>query len=496
MISSVNTNQKNKKILIIGAGPAGLSVAFRLSKEPNTQIIIWEKSDQVGGLSKTLEHQGYLFDLGPHRFFTKNKEVNEFWESIIPRPDMLNKNRFTRMFFDNNFFDYPLKLDYLNIKKLGIKRGILIFSSYLHAKIRPRQPEINLEDFYINRFGKKLYGLFFQNYTEKVWGVSCQDIPKEWGAQRVKELSLTKILTNSLTKMIGFKGREKQTSLINKFSYPKYGSGFLYQTLADNLIKSGVKIELNNDLKGLNHNNKKITSASGQKKDGQEINIYDLDYVVSTMPIDELIKSLNPAAPEEIQSISSKLPYRSSIIIAVLYKELKIKNDTNRETEASIIPDNWIYIQDSSVKLGRISIFNNFSESMLQDKNLPWMGLEFFCNQGDEFWNKENGELIKIAQDELKKIGLAEPENFLSAKVVKVEKSYPAYFGTYAEFPKVKEYLDSLDNLLPCGRNGQHKYNNMDHSIACGFAAADVIINNKTDKTALWSVNTDTKYNG
>lgn len=495
MDNSLKAAQKNKKILIIGAGPAGLATAFKLSKKQDIEVTIWEKSDRVGGLSKTLEHLGNLFDLGPHRFFTKNKEVNEFWKSILPQPDMLTKNRFTRMFFNNNFFNYPLKLDYQNINKLGFKKGVFIFISYLQAKINPRRPEITLEDFYINRFGKRLYKMFFSGYTEKVWGIPCRNIPKEWGKQRVKDLSLIKMIMDFFAKIAGSKKKEKQASLISQFSYPKYGAGFFYQTLADKLIKNGVKIELNMELKGLNHEHEKNNSASGQNKDNQEIKIDNLDYVVSTMPIDGLIKSLNPAAPNEIRNISDKLPYRSSIIIAILYKELKIKNDTDLITEANIIPDNWIYVQDSSVKLGRISLFNNFSDFMLKDKNLPWMSLEFFCNQGDEFWKKADDELIEIGKNELKKIGLADPENFLTAKVVKVEKSYPAYFGAYAEFPKVKDYLDSFKNLLPCGRNGQHKYNNMDHSIACGFAAADIIINDKKDKTALWSVNTDNEYN-
>lgn len=495
MIGLTDAKQNNKKILIIGAGPAGLATAFKLSEDPGIEVTIWEKSNQTGGLSKTLEHNGNFFDLGPHRFFTKNKEVNEFWNSILPFPDMLLKNRFTRMFFNQNFFDYPLKLDYKNINKLGFKRGAHIFLSYLKAKISPHRPEITLKDFYINRFGKKLYKMFFEGYTEKVWGIPCEDIPKEWGQQRVKDLSLIKMLTDFFNKIIGLKNKEKQASLISQFSYPKFGSGYFYQTLADKLIKRGVKIELNTKLSELNHENEKIISAKGRGESGQEIKLDNLDYLVSTMPIDELIKSLNPAAPKEIRNISDNLPYRSSIIIAMLYQELKIKNNTNLITNANIIPDNWIYVQDSGVKIGRISFFNNFSESMLKDKNLPWMSLEYFCNHGDEFWKKNDEELIEIAKHELIKISLADPENFLTAKVVRVEKSYPAYFGTYAEFPKVKNYLDSFKNLLPCGRNGQHKYNNMDHSIACGFAAADIIINDQADKSALWSVNTDSEYN-
>ena len=496
MEDSLKDKRKNKKILIIGAGPAGLAAAFKLSENPENEVIIFEKSDRVGGLSKTLEHNGYLFDLGPHRFFTKNKEVNEFWESILPSPNMLLKDRFTRMFFNNKFFDYPLKLNYQNLNKLGFKEATNIFLSYLKARISPRQPEITLEDFYIDRFGKRLYEMFFAGYTEKVWGLPCNKIPKEWGQQRVKDLSLTKMLSDFFTKIIGLKNKEKQVSLISQFSYPKYGSGFFYQTLADKLIKRGVKIELNTGLSEIIHEPEKIKESIGQNKNGQEIKIDNLDYVVSTMPIDELIKSLNPIAPIEIRNISDRLPYRSSIIIAILYKELKIKNDSDLITEANIIPDNWIYVQDSGVKLGRISLFNNFSKSMLKDKNLPWMSLEFFCNQNDEFWKKNDNELIAIAKEELKKIGLADPENFLTAKVVRVEKSYPAYFGAYAEFSKVKDYLDSFKNLLPCGRNGQHKYNNMDHSIAGGFAAANIIINDWNDKTALWSVNTGQDYNG
>jgi len=520
MTALLNKNLAKNKILIIGAGPAGLAAAYKLSQEPNTEVIIWEKCSLVGGLAKTIKYQDFSFDLGPHRFFSKNQEVNDFWEKILPlqgqpsledlkwhknnelskkpgapNPEktdrvMLSKNRFTRMLFDNVFFDYPLKIDVKNIKKLGLIRGAVIILSYLQAKIKPKKPELNLEDFYINRFGKKLYQLFFKDYTKKVWGLPCQNIPKKWGAQRVKDLSLLKMLSNTFS----FKNNNERESLIDKFKYPKYGAGYFYETLADDLLKAGVKIELELDLTKLIHKDKQIHSAIGLNKSKQEIVIDGLTAVISTMPISELINSLSPTAPKIIEDIAKELPYRNSIIIAMLYNKLKIKNEILNSTRANIIPDQWLYIQESSVKLGRISLFNNFSEFMLANRDLPWMSLEYFCNDTDEIWQKNDAYLIAYAQQELEKIGLAETNDFLTAKVVKVEKSYPAYFGSYDKFPIIKEYLNSFKNLFPAGRNGQHKYNNMDHSIASGFKAARIILKEETDQTSLWSINTENKY--
>jgi protoporphyrinogen oxidase len=515
---------KKQKILIIGAGPAGLSAAHKLSQQKDTEIIIWEKNSQVGGLARTLSHQGFLFDLGPHRFFTKNDEINEFWENILPlqgkssaedlkwkknnqlsdRPDapdpekdnrvMLSKNRLTRMFFKQKFFDYPLKLNAENLLKLGPINCLFIGLSYLQIKLFPRQPEINLEDFYINRFGKKLYQFFFKDYTEKVWGVPCKNIPKEWGAQRVKDLSLTKMISNFIKSALGLKNNNQQTSLIDKFTYPKYGAGHFYQTLADSLLQAGVKIELNTELKELKHENGLIKSVSGEKTNGQKIILEEISNVISTMPIKELVTSLSPQSPKEISIITEALPYRNSIIVAILYKKLSINNETKILTRANIIPDHWIYIHESGVDMVRISLFNNFSEFMLGDKNLPWMSLEYCCNESDAIWKQTDALIIEKAKIELEKMGLANYNDFITAKVEKIEKSYPAYFGSYAEFPKIKEYLDKFTNLFPTGRNGQHKYNNMDHSIACGFEAANLIIQNKKDKNFLWSINTDTEY--
>jgi protoporphyrinogen oxidase len=407
---------------------------------------------------------------------------------------MLSKNRLTRMFFNHKFFDYPLKLNAENILKLGPITGLFIGLSYLQIKFFPRKPETNLEDFYINRFGKKLYQFFFKDYTEKVWGIPCKNIPKEWGAQRVKDLSLTKMISNFITSSLGLKNKSKQTSLIDKFTYPKYGAGHFYQTLANQLIEAGVKIELNTKLKELKHEDGLIKSAQGQKNDNQVIMIDDLSDVISTMPIKDLVSSLNPEAPKEISAITEALPYRNSIIVAILYKKLSIKNETKLITRANIIPDHWIYIHELGVDMVRISLFNNFSEFMLGDKDLPWMSLEYCCNETDEIWAQDNNLIIEKAKIELEKIGLANYDDFLTATVVKVEKSYPAYFGSYSQFPKVKEYLNGFINLFPAGRNGQHKYNNMDHSIACGFEAANIILQNKKNKDCLWSINTDNEY--
>ncbi len=513
-----------RKILIIGAGPAGLAAAYKLVKSPETEIIIWDKNAQVGGISQTIQNNGWRFDLGPHRFFTKNKEVNDFWEEILPlqgvptqedlrwqkhnplsqklnAPDpekddrvMLSKNRYTRMFFQGKFFDYPLKLNLSNIFKLGLLQGALIFLSYLKTKISPCRPEISLEDFYINRFGKKLYQFFFKDYTEKVWGLPCSQIPKEWGAQRVKDLSLTKMINDFITKTIGIKPKNQFTSLTAHFSYPKYGAGHFYQTLADDLTKKGVTITLNTKLTELTYVNNQIKKAHGQNKAGQTIETTEISEVISTMPIKDLIASLNPVAPLEISKIAQTLPYRNSIIVAVLYKKLNLKNTSRLKTRADIIPDNWIYVQDSTVKLGRLSIFNNFSEFMLENRDWPLMSLEYFCNDDDILWQQSSAEIIQLAKLELEKTQIANEIDFIEARVVKVEKSYPAYFGAYASFPEIKKYLAGFTNLFPAGRNGQHKYNNMDHSIACGFEAANLILNNQKQHDSLWSINTENEY--
>ena len=510
-----------KKVVIIGGGPAGLSAAYSLLKEKlEYEVIILEKSSMVGGISKTITYNGNKMDLGGHRFFTKNKKIQKIWEELLPLqnkeaydekllnmkiyhnqkgndPEIDNKvflkrKRVSRIFYNKKFFDYPVTLSFKTIKNLGLKDTIICGFSYLKSCFK-KLDETNLENFYINRFGKKLYSIFFKEYTEKLWGIEPSKIDSSWGSQRVKGISIKEVLKDYFKRLFKIKDLNKETSLIDSFYYPKFGPGMMYEEMANKIISLGGVIKLNSEVIKIQQKDGKIISIT-YKENGKITKIY-LDYLISSMPIKDLIEDLN-SVPKIIKNISKNLPYRDFLTIGIIFDKLKVFNDSKIKTYNNRVPDTWIYVQSRDVKMGRIQVFNNWSPYLVKDYlNTISLGLEYFCKENDDFWNMKDEDLKEYAKNELIKMGIIDDEcNILDYHVERIEKAYPAYFGSYKDFPKIKKYLNQIENLYCIGRNGMHRYNNMDHSMYTGIVCANNIINNITDKENIWSINTDSAY--
>ena len=507
---------RNKIALIIGAGPAGLACAYKfLTETKDVKPIILEELSEVGGISRTVDFYGSGVDLGGHRMYSKVQEVLDLWDKFLPlqgeksiddlilcrevnnlsdnniNPNetddvMLKRRRFSRIYYSRKFFDYPVSLKLSTIFNLGIFKTFLAGCSYLKSCFIKRE-ENNLEDFMINRFGKVLYSTFFENYTEKVWGRHPRNISKEWGEQRIKGLSLTKALLNALNLT-----KQKETSLIDEFFYPKFGCGQLWNLMADYIKANGGEIHLDTRVVALNNENNKINSITVIENSNQYE--YYGDYIISSMPVKDLVLGLKHYPNEEILNIAKNLPYRDYMLVALYLNELKLKNNTKFKTIKNICPDNWIYIQEPDVKVGRLQIMNNWSPYLVKDfENKILISLEYFCDENDEFWNMSDEKFINFAINEAEKIGILDKKDIINSKRVRVKKAYPAYFDSFKKFNLVKKYLNTYENLYCIGRNGQHKYNNMDHSMLSGFEVVRVIQNN-LNKDILWKVNTENAY--
>ncbi len=511
----------NKTAIIIGAGPAGLTAAYCLLTETDIKPIILEEEPFVGGISRTAEHNGNRIDIGGHRFFTKSDEVNDLWQKMMPMqgapssddiilgttdkklapggPDpekedrvMLLRRRVSRIYYLKKFFDYPISLKAETFKNMGFGRTMKAGFGYVKSAVFKKK-EDSLANFYINRFGRPLYEMFFEDYTEKVWGRNPRDIAADWGSQRVKGLSLMKAVWSVVAKPFRGSGAKVETSLIEQYKYPKKGPGQLYEIMASEIERLGGQI-----IKGAKAT-KIITEGNRvvkiiAEKDGHEVE-YAGDEFFSTMPVKDLVAGMGDAAPEDVKKISSELPYRDFMTVGLLVKKLKLENKTAHRTVGNIVPDCWIYIQEREVKLGRLQIFNNWSPYMVKDPvNTVWVGLEYFCNEGDEYWNMDDEKFIEFATGELASIGIIDRSDVLDSVRIKVKKAYPAYFGSYAQFGRVREFLSGFDNLWCIGRNGQHKYNNMDHSMLSAIEAVRGIKSGRRDKTPVWEVNTEKEY--
>ena len=520
--------KKVKTAIIIGAGPAGLTAAYELLQNTNIKPIIFEATSDIGGISKTINYKGNRIDLGGHRFFSKSERVMKWWQNVLPlqgapskddlmlnrkiplskdnnAPDpqkqnevMLVRSRLSRIFFLRKFFDYPISLNLKTLQNLGLLRIIRIGWSYLTIRFFSIKKEKTLEDFFINRFGKELYLTFFKDYTEKVWGVSCSKIKPEWGAQRVKGLSITKAIIHALKNIFSkdksLDQKKTETSLIEQFLYPKYGPGQLWEKVAELISEKGGEVNLNQKVIGFETNNNQIISITiRNEKTGKESKI-EGDYVFSTMPVKDLIKSMGEQIPKEVKKVSEGLIYRDFVTVGLLLKKMKIKNETKFKTMNNIVPDNWIYIQERDVKVGRLQIFNNWSPYMVKDENNVWIGLEYFCNEGDELWCMADKDFAEFAIDEFYKINLIEKKNVLDSVVIRMPKTYPAYFGSYDKFNKIRKFTDKFENLFLIGRNGMHRYNNQDHSMLSAMIAVENITNNIKTKDNIWKVNTEEEY--
>ena len=511
-----------RKVIIIGAGPAGLTAAYELlDKSKDFDVVILEATDAMGGISKTINYKGNRMDMGGHRFFSKIPEVNAWWEKMMPTqgtpsyddillgresntkkggPDpakadqvMLRRKRLSRILFNQKFFDYPITLKASTIKNMGFGTTFVVGCSYLKSAMHKRQ-ENTLEDFFINRFGKKLYSMFFENYTENLWGRHPRDISPEWGAQRVKDLSVFAILKDILGRGLHRKNRKIETSLIEEFAYPKLGPGQLWEIAAAEIKKRGGKIITDAKVVGIEKAPNNTISKVTYEKSGKKTSLKG-DYIISSMPIKDLVAAMN-SVPQKYAKIAAGLPYRDYITVGILSPKLAFKNKTNIKTLGNIIPDNWIYVHDKSVKMGRLQIFNNWSPYLVKDpEHQVWAGLEYFCNEGDSLWSMSDEDFAKFAITEMVKINaITSPDDVLDYHIERVKKAYPAYFDTYAQFGELQAYLDQVPNLFLVGRNGQHRYNNLDHSMCTSFEAVKNILNGKTDKSNIWNVNTEKTY--
>ena len=510
----------SKKVFIIGAGPAGLATAYYFLVNTDLKPVILEESPYIGGISRTHIHNENRMDLGGHRFFTKNEEVMNLWKEIFPVQEMPSKddiilnrtekfsskginpeiednvflirNRLSRIYFLKKFFDYPISFKLETFLNMGFLNLMRAGFGYLYSCAFKRK-ENSLEDFYINRFGKPLYRMFFEGYTEKLWGVHPSQIEPDWGSQRVKGLSLLGLVKNCLLKPFIKSDKQVETSLIEEFLYPKKGPGQLYEAIADRIRELGGQIILNEKVVKLEFEEGKIHKICTQTKAGN-VKSYDCVAVFSSMSVKDLVGAFNVEGYEEAKKIAKELPYRDFITLGLLVKKLAIKNKSKYKTVSNIVPDCWIYVQECNVKLGRLQVFNNWSPYLVKDlENTVWLGLEYFCDENDNLWSMKDADFSQFAVKELAKIGIILEEDVLDSVVVRVKKAYPAYFGVYKEFHKVRKVLDEIPNLYCVGRNGQHRYNNMDHSILTGFEAARTFVNN-SDKSKIWEVNTEKEY--
>ncbi len=511
-----------KNIVIIGAGPAGLTAALELLKKPEAySVTILEQSDRIGGISQTVRHNGHRMDLGGHRFFSKDARVNELWQQLLPiqgapakddislgrdahveagGPDpeccdevFLYRHRVSRIYYKRKFFDYPISMKPATFKNMGLAATIAAGFSYVWAQVFKRK-EDSLEDFYINRFGKKLYSMFFEGYTEKLWGRHPSCISADWGAQRVKGLSILAVLKDALSKLLpSKKARKVETSLIEEFIYPKYGPGQLWETAAARISEQGGKVLFHCRVKRFETDENGIAAVICETPDGEQR--FAADEVISSMPLADLVAGM-PDAPQDIRRIAGGLPYRDFVTIGLLLPRLALKNETAIKTWNDQVPDCWIYVQDPGVTMGRIQIFNNWSPYLVADpEHTVWVGLEYFCQENDDFWNMTDEAAVALALRELERMGVIDAGTLpLDTHRERVQKAYPAYFDTYSEIDTLIGWLDTIPNLYCVGRNGQHRYNNMDHSMMTAFETVDNLNAGKTDRTNIWNVNTEQDY--
>ncbi len=513
--------------VIIGAGPAGLTAAYELLMRTDVRPIVIEASEHLGGLARTVNYKGNRIDIGGHRFFSKSDRVMAWWLDMLPMqsgdpgvvgiayqgqsrtlqvpaagPDpsrednvMLLRERTSRIYFLRKFFEYPIAFSARTLANLGPMRTLRIGLSYARSVALPIRPERNLEEFFINRFGRELYRTFFKSYTEKVWGVPCGDISAEWGAQRVKGLSVSRAIVHNLKKLVpkrtDISQKDTETSLIDRFLYPKFGPGQMWQEAARRVESMGGEILMRHTAAKLEWTGSRITYVTARDESSGQTKSFAADFVFSTMPVVELVRALGENTPAAVRDVSEGLVYRDFITAGLLVKKLRVR-PSNADQE--LIPDNWIYIQEPDVKLGRLQIFNNWSPWMVKDPGTIWLGLEYFCDEGDDLWSMSDAEFAAFAARELAQIAIIDANDVLDSVVIRMPKTYPAYFGAYERFDVIREYLDPIENLFLIGRNGMHKYNNQDHSMLTAMIAVDNIAAGNTRKDNIWAVNTEEEY--
>jgi len=522
------------RAIIVGAGPAGLTAAIELLRHTGVKPVVLEASHEIGGISRTVRYKGNRMDIGGHRFFSKSNRVMNWWlemmpvaagggagasekgvlqyqgkqrdvpESELPRHAetedlvMLVRQRKSRIYFLRRFFDYPIKMSADTFRNLGLVRTMHCGFSYLKTAILPKREEKTLEDFIINRFGRELYLTFFKSYTEKVWGVPCDQISAEWGAQRIKGLSLKGVVTHFLKKTFVPKPagdlaqKQTETSLIERFLYPKFGPGQLWEHAAELVKTGGGEIHMGIRVERIVVEGNRVIAVESMNDAGERVRFAG-EYFFSTMPVRDLVRAIaavnGQVVPAEVNEVSEGLMYRDFITVGLLARKLAVK-----ETDGARLKDNWIYIQEPDVTVGRLQIFNNWSPYLVQDEEKTWIGLEYFCNDTDPLWKLSDDEMKRYAIDEIARIGILKAEDVEDAHVVRVPKTYPAYFGSYDRFDVIRDYVDGFENLFLVGRNGMHKYNNQDHSMLTAMTAVENIAGGVKTKDNLWAINTEMEY--
>lgn len=522
----MQSSSERKIAVIIGAGPAGLTAAYELLTRTDIKPIVLERDNYMGGISRTANYKGNRIDIGGHRFFSKSDRVMNWWLMHMPlqqdgnvshriayhgmskdisdfssdRPSdpasqdlvMLVRKRKSRIYFLHKFFDYPIRLSFDTLRKLGLRRTSRVGFSYLRSALFPLKEVHNLEHFFINRFGRELYRTFFQSYTEKIWGVSCKEISAEWGEQRIKGLSITgsilHFLKQKFGKSSGISQKETETSLIEQFLYPKLGPGQMWESVADKVVRMGGEIHTNLTVSRVHCDGNRVQAVTAIDQQGCEHH-FSGNHFFSTMAVRDLISAMDAPVPPNVKEVSDGLLYRDFITVGLLAKNLKV-TDKNKHR----IEDNWIYIQEPDVLAGRLQIFNNWSPYMVADPNSVWIGVEYFCYENDKLWKQTDAQIASFAAQELDKIGILLKEDVVDSVVIRMPKTYPAYFGSYNRFDEVRRYVDSFENLFLIGRNGMHRYNNQDHSMLTAMLAVDNIAAGRLDKSNLWDVNTEMVY--
>ena len=462
------------EVVVIGAGPAGLTAAYELSKHGVLTTVVEREDRTVGGLARTVNYKGFRFDIGGHRFFTKIPEVQQIWKEILP-DQFLTRPRLSRIYYRNKFFHYPLR-PFEALAKIGVKDTLHVLLSYFYAQVFPSKEEVNFEQWVSNRFGHKLYSMFFKTYTEKVWGMPCTELGADWAAQRIQNLSLASTIKNAL---FPARGDRSIKTLIDEFEYPRLGPGQMWERCRDIVTERGHRMMMGREIDAIHHENGRITGVTVRDREGVRERL-PATAVISSMALSEALHRLDPAPPAAVLAAADRLRYRDFLTVSLVVDQ------------ADLFPDNWIYVHSPDVRLGRIQNFKNWSPDMVPDPNKTCLGLEYFVFEGDELWNRSDGELIELGTAEIEQLGLAASRDVSDGAVVRMRKAYPVYDAGFGEaLATMRAFLTNLPGLMQVGRNGQHRYNNQDHSMMTALLAARNALGERND---VWDVNVDADY--
>ena len=475
----VSGNSQNH-VVIMGAGPAGLTAAYELAVHQQVGVTVLEKDSRyVGGISRTVEHDGYRFDIGGHRFFSKSTEIEDLWTEVMG-DDLLVRPRLSRIIYKGKYFDYPLKA-FNALFNLGLIETVRCLSSYVWARLLPTRNPKSFEDWVTNQFGKRLFAIFFKTYTEKVWGMSTKELSADWAAQRIKGLSLLEAIKNALIPQKSKKGGAVIKTLIDEFRYPRRGPGELWERTAEIIGQQGYPVMMGQEIVSIHHDGNQVTGVETRDADGN-LHMERGTHYISTLPMRELVHAFNPPLPAHVVEAADGLKYRDFLTVAMILDK------------AEIFPDNWIYLHDPEVVAGRIQNFKNWSPDMVPDASKTCLGLEYFCFEGDGLWTKSDADLVEQGGEELIKLKMCKREEILGGVVVRQPKAYPVYDDEYKmNVRTIRDYLEvHASNMQMVGRNGMHHYNNQDHSMMTALCAArNIALNTNLDP---WSVNTDAEY--